>query len=76
MKQHVSDKIRNSIRAIAKSKRIPLVEVCRDAGIHYDTLRKYLNGTADMTVNKVEAIANALGCTVVGLINREKIIGK
>ena len=69
MKQHVSDKIRTSIRGVAKMKRIPLAEVCRDAGIHYDTLRKYLNGSADMTVTKVERIADALDFTFVGLVN-------
>ena len=69
MKQHISDKLRTSIRGVAESKRIPLVEVCQDAGIHYDTLRKFLNGTSDMTVSRVEAVAAALGFTVVGLIN-------
>ena len=68
MSRDVSNRIRRSIRGVAKMKRIPLAEVCRDAGIHYDTLRKFLNGTADMTVTKVERVADALGFTVVGLI--------
>ena len=71
MKQHVSDKIRKSIRGVAAMKRIPLSEVCRDAGIHYDTLRKFLNGTSDMTITKVERLADALGFTVIGLIRWE-----
>ena len=69
MSNRTSDRIRRSIRGVAEGKRIPLAEVCRDAGIHYDTLRKFLNGTSDMTIDKIERIAWALGFTVVGLIH-------
>ena len=71
MKQTVRNKLRVSIRAVAEMKRIPLAQVCRDAGIAYDTLRKFLNGTCDMTIDKVERIADALDFTFIGLVRWE-----
>ena len=69
MDKNVSDRLRVNIETVMDSKRVQKTELADNAGIHYDTLRKFLNGSSDMTMMKIERIADALGMTVVGLIN-------
>ena len=64
-----ADKLRVNIRAIAKAKRIGTYELADEAGMHYDTLNKFLQGKTKSAPRNLERIADALGFTVVGLIN-------
>ena len=69
MKKRDADRLRDNIQAVAKQKRIGKHELANNAGIHYDTLRKFLCGASDTTISKAEDIAHALGMTLTGLIN-------
>ena len=65
----INERIRQNIRGIAKLKRIGMYELASDAGCHYDTINKFLKrDTKSIAVDKLERIADALGFTVVGLI--------
>lgn len=69
MNGNVTDRLRHAIPTIAKQKRIGLGELASEAGIHYDSINKFLKGkTTDMKIGNLERIADALGYTVVGLI--------
>ncbi len=61
--------IRTNIPLIVAQKRLTLAEICRGAGITYETMRMFLNGSRDMTISKIDRVAIAMGYTsIVGLI--------
>ena len=58
-----------NIESVRTEKRISLTHLAKDAGITDRHLRRIINCEQDTTMRKADRIADALGFTLVGLIN-------
>jgi transcriptional regulator with XRE-family HTH domain len=58
------------VKEICKEKGKSLASVAEEMGITYESLRKLINGNP--TLNKMQDIADILGCSVTDLLEEEK----